>query len=595
MAGPREQRAKYVLEAEDRTKGALASAQRNFEALDQKVLGLGGSLGLLGGALTLGGFAAFITSGVGAVAALDDLAERTTLSVETLDSLSQVARIGGHDMEAIATTASKFAKSVAEANGGNKELIQSFKQLGFTQQELRSGGFDTLYVKFAQNVATATDRQNALAVGADIAGKALATQIPFFRDLAEEGLNQSRVSAEQAAQAEALQKTINRLGVEFDRLIKFPVAIAILDIATALGLASKQAIDFGDRLKLAFSGDINIGRFTELVKEEQGLLGELANVESRTFGERILQGPDAGRRRFLEERIAYIRTEKAELERLMQVREAGLARPAAAAEAITVGAPRNAAADAQARSALERLARDEERLVKDRSAREAKFQDELTDVQRLGIEQREKERMAESDRINQEIAAFELGRDEKSLIFGNIVATEAAAASQAGLGAQLEKNRNLAHELGLTFASAAEDAIVGFESVGDVLKGLERDLERLAVRKFITEPFLGAAQGIFEQIFAPAGGGGGGAGVIGAFVSALTGAQSGMDFVPRDMPVFVHRGERIVTAEDNARAQQPAIVQHLNFAISGPTDRRSQEQIGAAVFLASARASRRNN
>lgn len=58
-----------------------------------------------------------------------------------------------------------------------------------------------------------------------------------------------------------------------------------------------------------------------------------------------------------------------------------------------------------------------------------------------------------------------------------------------------------AEDLGLTFSSAFEDAIVGGEDLRDVLKGLADDILRIAVRKSITEPLGGALSSLFGGIF----------------------------------------------------------------------------------------------
>jgi hypothetical protein len=53
-----------------------------------------------------------------------------------------------------------------------------------------------------------------------------------------------------------------------------------------------------------------------------------------------------------------------------------------------------------------------------------------------------------------------------------------------------------ARELGLTFTSAFEDAIVGGKKFSDVLKGIEADILRVLVRKAVTEPLL---EGLFGR------------------------------------------------------------------------------------------------
>ena len=61
---------------------------------------------------------------------------------------------------------------------------------------------------------------------------------------------------------------------------------------------------------------------------------------------------------------------------------------------------------------------------------------------------------------------------------------------------QLKKNRELVNDLGLTFTSAFEDAVVSGGKLSDILQGLEQDLLRLALRKTITEPLFAALGGV---------------------------------------------------------------------------------------------------
>lgn len=70
---------------------------------------------------------------------------------------------------------------------------------------------------------------------------------------------------------------------------------------------------------------------------------------------------------------------------------------------------------------------------------------------------------------------------------------------------------SLANELGLTFASAFEDAIVGGKGLSEVFKGLEKDIARILIRKQVTEPFTQAVSKLdIGSLFGGLFGGGGG-------------------------------------------------------------------------------------
>lgn len=61
---------------------------------------------------------------------------------------------------------------------------------------------------------------------------------------------------------------------------------------------------------------------------------------------------------------------------------------------------------------------------------------------------------------------------------------------QEQMQAKTDRLSDSARELGLTFSSAFEDAVVGGKKLQDVLAGVAQDLARMALRKGITEPAL---------------------------------------------------------------------------------------------------------
>lgn len=166
----------------------------------------------------------------------------------------------------------------------------------------------------------------------------------------------------------------------------------------------------------------------------------------------------------------------------------------------------------------------------------------------------------------------------------------------AGFDKELEKTNDAAEELGLTFSSALEDAIVDFSSLRDVIKGLEQDLLRIGTRKLVTEPLANWATEFFKGLGGSGGGGfgsilgsifGGGQSLAGVFAS-------GTDFVPRDGLAYLHRGERVVTAEDN-RKGGGGMVNNLTFVLPpGGVSRETQNQIALRASQAIRQAQGRN-
>lgn len=75
-----------------------------------------------------------------------------------------------------------------------------------------------------------------------------------------------------------------------------------------------------------------------------------------------------------------------------------------------------------------------------------------------------------------------------------------AVTARLDLVADKTKEANdFAKDLGLTFTSAFEDAIVSGKSLGDVLKSLISDIAKIVVRKTVTEPIGNAVTDIFKS------------------------------------------------------------------------------------------------
>lgn len=77
-----------------------------------------------------------------------------------------------------------------------------------------------------------------------------------------------------------------------------------------------------------------------------------------------------------------------------------------------------------------------------------------------------------------------------------------------------KKQKSVAEELGLTFSSAFEDAIVKGGELSDVLEGLAQDILRVVVRKSITEPLGTAISDFAKTLFNANGNAFGPSGVI---------------------------------------------------------------------------------
>lgn len=111
-----------------------------------------------------------------------------------------------------------------------------------------------------------------------------------------------------------------------------------------------------------------------------------------------------------------------------------------------------------------------------------------------------------------------------------------------------ERDREQAlNQLGSTFESAFEKAILEGEKLSDVLDGLLNDVLRIMTRIVVTEPLTTAIGDVFK------GSGGGGSSIFSGLFDWLRPNASlavGTANVPRDMVAQIHKGEMVVPAYD---------------------------------------------
>jgi len=92
---------------------------------------------------------------------------------------------------------------------------------------------------------------------------------------------------------------------------------------------------------------------------------------------------------------------------------------------------------------------------------------------------------------------------------------------------ETKKATSAAEELGMTFASAFEDAIVEGKKLSDVIKSLEKDIVRLVTRELVTKPLADSITGFAKGLMEPKGKSGESGGGIFDFVKGMMGGGSG--------------------------------------------------------------------
>jgi TP901 family phage tail tape measure protein len=152
--------------------------------------------------------------------------------------------------------------------------------------------------------------------------------------------------------------------------------------------------------------------------------------------------------------------------------------------------------------------------------------------------------------------------------------------SETQMSEGMKRLKFLAENLGMSFASAFEDAIVEAKSFSDVLKGLEQDIIRILVRMFITQPLTEGIGNMFP------GRARGGKVLPGqAYVVGEKGPEIFMEdrmgriFDNETSAELLAREDRKITVESEQKAFEPKIENHIML----PPQKQSTEPVTVNV------------
>jgi len=216
------------------------------------------------------------------------------------------------------------------------------------------------------------------------------------------------------------------------------------------------------------------------------------------------------------------------------------------------------------------------------------------------------------ERLNAELARQQqlldaLGPEYRDTYERAVFAAQDALDATADVTESLKEADNFAKELGLTFTSAFEDAIVEGKGLREVLAGLEQDIIRIITRKLVTEPLADGLTSLIKGALGDLGGlfGGGGSkggGGIGSFLGSLFGGffADGGYLPPGKWGIAGERGPEPIFGGRTGMTIQPnggggiSVVNNFTLPAGGIT-RETQAQIAAKTARAVERASRRNN
>lgn len=492
--------------------------------------------GALGAAFAGVSFASSIRDSINAADGLRDLSRATGQTVEQLSFLQYAAGQSGTSVDAIARASQRLARSLLDvASGKGEKAADALRRLGLSADTLAQQDLAGQISTIGEALVKIDNPSQRAAIGIALFGKQYQQLAPLIlegRDglagLADEFIRlNGATTGGFADKADAFNDALGRLKLASDAAGRAiaeqlaPALTAMFDVlAKTITPAQRPTFGFFDGLieRLSKAG-IAAAEFD--AKFSRGV-GELFN--SDRYRERAAAAEtDADEiRRSIRQRRNAARAGR--LENDTSAERAALLSGTAAG---TLEGTPDPEAGVKAQTALARAARlsgqalrETRRLIDE----EAQAWEEVDRVRTDAAQRAETLRRAVEtprERGLRELAEFERTFGQDSEEYGRKaveVIDELYPSLEAATDATLALER-AGEDLGLTFASAFEDAVVNGAKLSEVLKGIGQDILRIGIRKTITNP----ASDVLKSLFSSAGGGSG----IGDFFKGLFGNARG--------------------------------------------------------------------
>lgn len=502
----------------------------------------------LAGAGSVAAFAAQVQTAITAMGDLKDASEQTGASVENLSALKGIAKLSGTEFENVTGAINKMSKALHGTDDESKGAGKALAALGLNITALRDMDPAEAFLEIAKAQDKFADGGGKTAAMMAILGKSAAQTIPFMKDLAEAQTLSGKVTSEQAAAADEYDKNLKRLQMGWSSLSRTMAAAVVgpakdvtdwmveankkggilyatlvgigAAFAKAVGVETNQTKLADEAANAAFSKVANLRKMledAEAGKSKKGWFGESLGLDDPAELREQLAGAER------ELRSAIRRRDK-----LVKDATEAAAPKSNALDKLTFGKegtekdakPKKIAAEGQAIKdydaiLTERVVNAIEKLDTVKAQELVATLARLDQMAAAGLDPAivkavrddltgaTKAAADETARLNKLLAQTdteklkEAEKDINTLIVardaGRISEAQFAEASVKRFGEVTEKVKeqtDLVKELGMTFTSAFEEAVVGGRKASEIFKALAMDLAKLALRKAVTEPML---------------------------------------------------------------------------------------------------------
>lgn len=536
-------RSEFRIGLKDETRAGVASVTRSLDSLATKAAAAGIAIGGIGVGVVTAGLAATTKQVIDLGADLEDLAFATGQTVEQLSFLDYAAKLSGTSVGAISSAAQRLSKNLVEvAKGGGKQATDALELLGLAAGDLLELDLISQLSTIGEALQAIENPSQRAAAGAALFGKQFKELAPLLLQ-GERGLAAFAdrfvelggvITTEQAAKfatfndsidnlrlavtgagkaiadtftpaltalAEGVATNLVRIGPFFTDTF-FAINETLLDASRAVQKSKLDFLEFFNVFGVADSSVESTRQRIAQITEEIELLRDardgaiLSAAEERRKARESLSAPIPGE--------VDIQNEAVEKERQKQRLEAEKELAREQRERFRIY---SSSVDETMRQ-VEEEAREWEELDRRRKA--------AADAGRTDL-QRDLDTLREINEL--------LGSNSQAYGEAAIDAFDRATGALVNLDDKAKETERTFAELGATFTSAFEDAILNGEKFSDVLGGLAKDIARLLLRNTVTDPLAEYASNIFKT---GTGGGGIGGGIGDFFRGLFSNANGGL-------------------------------------------------------------------
>jgi len=165
-------------------QGKFKQVEGAAHSLTSRIGPLGGALGALAPVATVGGLAALVGKTIEAGDALNDMSQRTGVSVEALAKFKKAAATSGTDIDAVAASLVKLDKGLFNIGGKGDRVGPALDRLGISAKDAAGNlkSADQVTLEIADKFKTMPDGVEKTATALDLFGKAGANMIPMLNE-----------------------------------------------------------------------------------------------------------------------------------------------------------------------------------------------------------------------------------------------------------------------------------------------------------------------------------------------------------------------------------------------------------------------------